>query len=157
MTTPPDPADDLQSILAQKVMLIATQAGIGIRMPNAPFDEPADGSVWGEYHLMLGKTKRAELGGASAGLQRQVGIIQFDFYVQENTGDGPISRSAGKFKAAFNEVTIPGSVSGSYARTQALSSRPMGKDLAPRGFYRWCVDGPIDLWFHDLRAQVVTS
>lgn len=133
--------DDLRALLSQKALTFAGNVALPIKMPNAPFDDPA--GPWLEYGMKLGKTGQAELGGPAA-LEITVGIIQFDVIVPEMTGDGVAMSAANQIKKKINRKEwLVGSTS--YVK---LDAAEITNGLPTKaGWYRVCVDATF-LFFH---------
>lgn len=155
MTTETLEFDVLRQRLIAKVKQVSLATGVPIMLPNSPFNQPTDGSVFAEFNLMTGGTKRMELGSGMRALECTVAVLQIDFYVQENTGDGAITRAANQWKRAFNEITLDCGAVG-YMITEAMGVRAMTGNNTKKGFYRVMMDGPLDFYHRNPDAPITS-
>lgn len=147
--------DALRQDLVTQVLSCCNNLGLTVKLPNAPFTQPKNDAVWAEYSLMIGKTKRAELGSGERGLERTVAVFQIDLYVAENTGDGPITLAANAVKRFFNEQTFRLGAVG-YYRFDVVSVKNLDGNMTKRGFYRLCCDAGVDFWHRNPDAPLTS-
>lgn len=142
-----------QSMVTQ-VLNCCNQIGITVKLPNTRFHQPEDGSVWAEFNLMIGKSIRAELGSGERGLEKTACVFQLDLYVQENTGDGPITQVANQVKRFFNEKTFDVGNNAGYYRFDVVGVQDRGGNTAKRGFYGKCADAVVIFWHRNADAPL---
>lgn len=116
MSETTDPFDLLRVVLETQAVAAAASAGItDLKLPNQPFVQPL-AKPWAAFHIMAGSAIPAELGNRNTAMNKATGVVQFEVYVPENTGDGPATRAAGAFRKRINRgsINVPGAGSVSF-------------------------------------------
>lgn len=122
MTGTVDPFDLLRQTLEAQAVAAAAAAGItDLKLPNQPFNQPQN-KMWAAFHIVAGSAIPAELGNRDTAMNKATGIVQFEVYVPENSGDGPATRAAGVFRKRINRksLNVPGAGSLSFYASNVL-------------------------------------
>jgi hypothetical protein len=122
-----DPFDLLRETLEAQAVAACADAGIAnLKLPNFPFQQPKSdpqGPLWAAFHIIAGGSIPAELGDRETAMNKATGIVQFEVYAPEDSGDGPATRAAGAFRKRINRkgLSVPGAGSVTF---YASSVRP---------------------------------
>ncbi len=140
-----DPFDALRAFMAEKCAAAAVNAGIDAHfaLPNEAF-KPNPGGLSGCAWYKTGNGRKIDNGMGGFHQQMNVGLLQIDVTAPENTGDGPATKAAGKFRKYFDNQQWEIPLANGYITFKTANVKSF--EGTQSGFYRVIMD--CVFWFY---------